>query len=458
MKRSTATLLAGTLGAAMASQALAQAATPDGEAGQSSPPAGSVPASNGGATPSADDILKEQAKLTEIFKAKEAASKADEAASKAKQAAIEADKAAKAAKDGTVAGQTAIQGTIQVGDGPKAEALLLASRGALSAAKIIRADLETVFSDPAYKDRPVLLAASTSQLGGLTLTAFEVRRQTLKTQLNSAHARFVALEQTSSPRRLIKAPPKGRAGTDRSVLAAAAAVSQGLDVASKLASYFKADYTFGQLTVKTAPDLYANAIVRSFRDSPVKPRFYATTNMTAGQAPGLISDLGALQDAYAAAAQDHAVALKAGADLRAAAANDKARAGELLTAAAGYEAFAAGTGKLLEATDGFLTALFVETADKPAPIVQVAKEREIQRLVAANGLILLVSGEPAAAYFTKKSLWTSIVGAPLHTMGGANVVYSLYDAATGFVVTDGVVPVHGGYMNVRDVQRMFPAP
>lgn len=455
MKRASVTLLAGAVGALVASQALAQASTPDGDVGQPASPAASAPA---GAPASADEVIKEQTKLTEIFKAKEAASKADEAASKAKQAAIEAEKAAKAAKDGAVTGQTAIQGTIQVGEGPKAEALLLASRGAISAAKIIRADLETVFRQDTYKDRPVLIATSSAQLSSVTLTAFDVRRQTLKRQLDGAHARFNELPDKAQLEALIQAPETPREGADRSALAVASAVSQGLDVASKLASYFKADYTFGQLAVKTAPDLYANAIVRSFRDSDVHPRFYATTHMTAGQVAGLVTDLGALQDAYALVARDHAFALKAAADLRAAAAEDKSRAGKLLSEAAGYEAFAAGAGKLLEATDGFLTALFTETADKPAPIVQVAKEREIQRLVAANGLVLLVSGEPAAAYFTKKSLWTSIVGAPLYTMGGANVVYSLYDAATGYVVTDGVVPVHGGYMNVRDVQRMFPAP
>lgn len=435
--------------------AFAQTPTPDPAAGQSS--TSSTSSGQEGATPDA------VADLVKLYADQKKVSDAQKAALESEKGVIDAATALKTAKDGTVKGQTTIPGGAS-GDPPEAEALLLTSRAARSAAKIARGDLEAVFRQPAYGERPVLVITSTDQLTSATLTAFEVRRGMLNHQLDGAQARFDRIYREAELRKLLASKVKaqgGRSGAGekgRSFWAAAAVFDKGLDIGSKLVSYFKTDYTFGKITVETVPEIYANAIVRSFRDSDIHPRFYTTTHLSSGEIQGLVADLQALEDSYARAAELKAKAAAYATALRARAADDKANAGTLNALALQYDAFAATTGKVLDTTEAFVTALFAGAAEQPAPIQRIARERELQRLVKQNALVLLVTGKPVAEYYTAKSLWNSVFGPPRYVMGGANVAYSLYEASSGYVVTQGVVPVHGGYRNVRDVERLFPAP
>jgi hypothetical protein len=442
------------LAAVGASTAFAQSPNPEPAPGASSttPAAPAAPATTPAAATTVWAAAKAQAE------AATAAYNAQKAAAEAKKAAIDADTAAKTAKNGTVTGQTGITGAIQAGtDGPKAEALLLASRAALSAGRVVKADLTTVFESGPYSSKAVLIITSDDQLAGLASTNFDIRRALLKAQLDAAHSRFqqvVAADYVAPPPKPGAAGSKNRIG----ILPALSIADQVIGDITKIGSWFQSDYSFGQVTVDVAADLYAASVVRAFRDGPVHPKFYSATHITSAEVPQLVADLTVLQNSDAAAAADQALAVKMAADRRAQAADDKDHAVRLVAAAARYEAFATATGKIVDATDAFLTGLFTETATAPAPIVKIAQDREVQHRLAEKPLVLLVTGKSVAAYYTKKNLWTFLGGPPLYTMGGANIVYKLFDPETGYEITHGVAPVHGGYRSVSDVERLFPAP
>jgi hypothetical protein len=451
-------LVLGMLGALGSATAFAQSTEPEPAPGQSSTPATTSPGTTPAAaqTPATAKTQAEEAKA--VFEAQKAAFDAQKSANDSKKAAYEAEAAQKAAKNGTVTGQTTITGAIQVGtEGPKAEALLLASRAALSAAKIVRGDLEGVFRTPPYSDRRVLIVTSEDQLTSAASTAYDIRRALLKSQLDDAHRRF----QLVTSQDYIAPPPKAaNASQNRMALLPALSVAdQVIGDIAKIGSWFQSDYSFGQVTVEATSDLYAAAIVRSFRDSTVvHPAFYSPTHLVGAEVKDLVAELTDLQQSFTTAATDQAIALKLAADRRAQAAEDKDNAGKLLAAAGRYEAYAAATGRVVDATETFLTALFTETAEKPALIIRIAQEREVQRRLRLDPLVLLVTGKPVGAYYTRKNMWTFLGGPPLYTMGGANIVYKLFDPDTGFEVTHGVVPVHGGYRSVDKVERLFPAP
>jgi hypothetical protein len=449
MKPSSAAPVLFALAALAAGPALAQGTTPDGAPAPASAPA--------------DPVLDALAKAKAQSEAKKAAADAEKAALESEKASIEAAAALKAAKNGTVTGpETKIDGTATVGtDGSKADGLLLSSAAALSAGRVIRDDLASVYTTPAYQKRPLVIVTSVDQLATGALTAFEAQRGYLGKELEKAQRRFQQIHDDRALLKMLSQKQKAAGageGAARSFLATASAISEGLNAASKIAGYFKTDYTFGALTIETAPELYADGVVQAIRREPLPgdPAVYATTYLTIGETADLAAEIGELHAAAVEVGRDHDLAVAAAAALRALKLSDP-KAAEARMKAVEYEAFAAATAPLVEATNGFVNALFTATSDKPAPIVRIAQEREVHGRLSADSLALLVSGKPTAAYYTTKSLWTGIFGAPVHVMGGANVSYSLFDPKTGQVVTRGVAPVHGGYHNVRDVQKQFSA-
>ena len=380
---------------------------------------------------------------------------AQTAAYQSKKAMYDAEAAARTSSNGAVTGQTAITGTVQAGaDGPKAEAVLMVSRAALSAANKVRDELTPVLSVEPYKSQSVLIITSEDQLASAASATFDIRRAVLKAQLDAAHARFllvVSQDYVPPPAR-----PAAHGNQNRfAFLPALSVADEVIGDITKIGSWFQSDYSFGQVTVDTTSDLYAAAIVKSFQDGRIHPSFYSATHIVTAEVPNLIADLTALQTSYTQAVTDQTIATKAALDRRAQAADDKPNSTKLLAAAGRYEAFAASTGKIIDACDAVMTALFTETADKPAPIVKIAQEREVQRRLSGNPIVLLVTGKPVAAYYTKKNLWTFLGGPPLYTMGGANIEYKLFEPGSGLVVAYGVVPEHGGYRSVDKVESLF---
>jgi hypothetical protein len=441
MKPSTATLLLGAIAILGAPAAHAESNTPEQAPGQSS-----SAASNSDTTDPALKALKDStARLT----AEKDYLDAQTAKATAQTNLLKAQ--------GGVVTPSADTGKSEInGDHlPKAEATLLASRAGLAAGSAIRRELEPVFT-AGIRDRPVLVITGRDQLSDGTLTEFEVKRGALTFQLKDLHSRYARLAQAYPPLKPSKADVEESEGRF-ALLPALTGASVMLDSLTKLGSFFATEYKFGSVDIQTTPEMYAAAVLRSFRDSDVHPRFYVTTSLASGEAAKLVEDLRPLQDGYAQAVADHAEATKVAADRRAQAADDSKNTAALIAGAQAYEAFAASAAKVIASTESFMTDLLSGTSEKPAPIIRVAQERKVRRLVEENALVLLIQGEGLGAYYTKKNLWTFLGGPPLYSMGGANVTYSLYEAQDGLVLADGVIPVHGGYGSIRAVSRMFPA-
>jgi len=398
--------------------------------------------------------------------AAKAAADAKKAAADAETAAIAAQVAAKNAKY-PITGQTGAGAptgavTVETG-GPKAEALLLATRAAQSAAKVVRADIVSVLGgDEAARKRSILVITNPDQLASPSANNYDVRRGVLLAQLKAAHRRFGQVRDANPPLPPASAASNGQGGGARiaaaPLLSAFSMADQILGSFSKVGSWFQSDYAFGQIAVDATNELYATAVVQSFLSSANPPKIIMTNRIVGPDVETLVTEMNDLQEAYGQAAEDHGRAVKSALDLRALATKDEKNAPLLLASAVQYEGFATATQKVLDSADAFVTALFAETPDKPALIVKIAQEREVKRRLAQDPLVLLISGKSVAAYYTRKNVWTFLGGPPLYTMGGANIEYALFEPGTGEVLAKGVAPVHGGYRSVGAVQRLFPAP
>ena len=114
--------------------------------------------------------------------------------------------------------------------------------------------------------------------------------------------------------------------------------------------------------------------------------------------------------------------------------------------------------KAIATYDTFVTALNAapQAGTDPA-VVRIVRGKKLQSYLAnPNSFALLVIDQKIAEEYTKKNLWTFFGGPPLYTMGGITSVYILYDPNTGTALKAGVVPMHGGYRSVSDVENMFP--
>lgn len=73
-----------------------------------------------------------------------------------------------------------------------------------------------------------------------------------------------------------------------------------------------------------------------------------------------------------------------------------------------------------------------------------------------NSYVLLVKTHKAGgSHYVEKNLWTSFGSMPFKVMGGVVVSYSLFKGKAGNLVLSGVVPVHGGFQKVKNLEKLF---
>ncbi len=390
-------------------------------------------------SPTGTDWAAEKAR----YEAEAAAYNAAAAAATARSAMIAAQTAADRASIGSVTGQTAIDGSVATASGTgQAEATLLVTRSMTAAAAQIWEDLK----NESFGERPVLILTSIDQLSTVDAIQFQMQQADVGALLAVARQRY--LEARTADDALPNSLEDGGTGDRMAALTAAGAV---IDVASKLGSYFLSNYSFQPVTIDAPSQLAASAVVSAARARHSRVQFIIPGNFLASDAAGLLQDLKPLQDGYGVAIGDGAAA-------RARSIILKEQGDEAARVAQLYDAAEASATRAITAFETMRTALAAVTPEQGSMASRIIRQQQIQQALSQDNspLILLLSHKEAGALYTRKNLWTFIGGAPLYTMGGVSVTYSLFEPDTGYVRRAGIVARHGGYRSVSDVERLFP--
>lgn len=380
--------------------------------------------------------------------ARKAAFEAAKAASDAQKAATESKTAADVAKIGTVTGQSTITGTVTMGTyGAKAEALLLVTRSTKMAAAEIAPNLV-----PALSLRPastILILNSTSELATAEAIQFDLQLRGVTESLKLARTYFAIADRSDTPRIKIK-NAAASSNLRTAPLAVAGTIIDGL---AKLGSYFQSDYSFGAASVGNTPGLVANALVSELRSSKhnVPNLIVIPSNIVASDAKALMTALDPAQMQYLEVVNEQAFAKQRSSELGQTDGNKAAAVAAL------YERADAAATQAITAYEKLMALLLADPAEGKEPLaVKLIRQKVIQSKLAANPLILLLNSEAAAAYYTKKNLWTFLGGPPLYTVGGVSLTYTLYENDSGAVLVGGTAGKHGGYRSVGQVEKLFP--
>lgn len=375
---------------------------------------------------------------------REAAAKAEiaywqqvEAAAKAKTAALEAQIAEQKKIFGAIPGQTSITGasTTEGTGAAKAEAMLLVTRAADSAASAVAQNVGQGFcqrerTDPVCN---VLIVKQMLDLSTAPVDLFEFQHAQLENLLS------VAIQ--ANRQALDTAPHATGSSNGRSLFPA---IGAGMEFASKLGSYFLTDYKFGSVEVQSPDMMVTNAVAGALNRT--RCCFFTPDGLASAEVGPLIAQLQPLATSYA-----DVVRLSNESKVRAAQLLEKEPAAAArLTAAAGLADAAAASYKGF--VDGLVT---VPTGGGEAPLTRILRARAVRDKLSASARILVLTDKVAAAYYTKKNLWTFLGGPPLYTMGGIAISYSLLDGQTRRILASGSVAKHGGYRSVDKVEKLF---
>jgi hypothetical protein len=225
------------------------------------------------------------------------------------------------------------------------------------------------------------------------------------------------------------------------------AVGTGLELLTKLGSYFQSNYGYGQVDVDVSPDLTSAAVVQSFAAWPTPPKFIVPSHSLASDPRDVLELLRPLHMQYSEWVSNREIAVKYAEGHK-----DKNKA-----AAAACEGAAAAYLKSITAYETFISGLTADVQGGEPVGVRVVRQKKLQKLLDAKPLILLLTPNEAAAYYTKKNLWTFLGGMPIYTMGGTSVTYSLFESGSERELTYGVVAHHGGYRALNQVERVVNA-
>lgn len=242
------------------------------------------------------------------------------------------------------------------------------------------------------------------------------------------------------------------------MVAPLAAAGITLDAATKLLSYFRSDFSVQGISL-TPDDLIlvtaaADVFSKKMNYKVVVPTVYSG-GLLADNNPVVIS-LAKMQLQKNTAQQNlayhqdmterFAAAAKQKDTKPEAAKGFQSKADIHKSAADWWKAWVAG----FDAIFSKLTA----TDDKGgSPLAAVLKVQALKVAIGSSGQLLVVKQHGGAgAYYTEKNLWTTFGKMPFFVAGGIVGSYSLVDGNSGRVVSAGIIPVHGGYMKVSDVE------
>lgn len=336
--------------------------------------------------------------------------KAETAAITAQKAKVDAEMALIKAQTGTVSDSGYKGEASQATDAGKAEGMML---GAVALNKI--ADK---FAAQLKKDLPsakTFLLYSDKLPDFHALALFNIQYEALKQQAKK--------EAGKGEKREAANDESGRSVKSAALLPAIGEIGSTLDFTKNLLSFFKTDYSFSPVDISLDNAMLLNALARSVRKEYIAsrsvkvelPELYDVDLCLPGQK---VTDQ--LQDIIGWAAVD----------TKDNTCSQEAR--DFLT-------------KLTTPDDKCHTIL----ADVVRQAV-IKQKLEVQNTV----MMLLRPTKLSGTTYTKKNILSSLGANPFHVMGGAIASYTAFDGPTGAVVSSMLLPWHGGYHSVSEVQKI----
>lgn len=98
----------------------------------------------------------------------------------------------------------------------------------------------------------------------------------------------------------------------------------------------------------------------------------------------------------------------------------------------------------------------IDTVKKSTMFAEIVRQNALQEKIMQpkTYIVLLQPSKLSGSLYTKKNLWSSLGSNPFYVMGGAVASYTVLESISGKVVSSMLLPVHGGYHSVSDIQRI----
>lgn len=362
---------------------------------------------------------------------------AQTAAANAQKAQVEAELAAVKAKIGEIP-PSGYSGAVDLGtNAGNAEATLL---GAAAVNQVAMKFAERIKADRA--SRSVLLLSTPG-----TLPDFQLL-MTFNAQLDAVRAAVIAARESTKK----QVEDVSKAGVQ---LESIAALGLGLDAVNKLLAFAKGDYKFIGIDVASNDAMLLSALAQQLKAggavSVEIPAVYFPDAFAASNAV-----LKKITDIYqwSTEAKRHARTFEA-----AQTAIEKQLAGkaddEELKNRLAEAKRALGTWKSVSDTiDGWVKQITVADDKGNVVLASILRQSALkQKLDGGAALLVVQLHKVAGTGYTKKSFVSSLFGInPFFVMGGAVAGYVALDGKSGQAFSSMLLPMHGGYHSVSDVQ------
>ena len=413
--------------------------------------------------------LDAQRQLLEARKALEQAQKPPDPAEHALKAQVDAAKAAKeladakkAQRDAELAAFKAAVGEVpsppQTGsvelktDAGKMEATLLATQALRQAAS----QIDQQCKKAATGQQNVVLFASGEMPNFQAYMNFKAQVNIIKKAFADAQENSDKVNKAAEPPPVIElaVPPLGAAGVVLSAI-------------NNLLGFFRTDYSIGGFEVSIEDSVLVSEIAGRLSNGNTKwtvkiPALFdpAALNNAGSEVIGALTALSLKKDDAVKKQSEHERA--AGVFQKMATEendegkkNDLEKKAQLQTLAAQVQKRAV---SLFDGWFGKLSAIDDKTG--AVPLVTVIREGAVATALEAGRLLLVAKlHKSGGAYYTKKSMWSVFFpGIPLYHMGGTVASFALLEGKTGNVLAAGAVPIHGGFVKAKDVQKRLGDP
>jgi hypothetical protein len=228
-----------------------------------------------------------------------------------------------------------------------------------------------------------------------------------------------------------------------------------IDSIVKLLGLFKSEYTFAPLEINSSDAMLVSAVASRFRDRKISTFIpsLAKKNHTSDADPRTLKALrGILSAQLDATARSSMYETLASASEKRLKENPNDNAAKI---ALPIQQRKVAEWKSL-ATALAAWHLKMTTVDDKgvAPIAIVVEQDELKSLLHRDTktlLVVLQLHRTAGTSYTKKNIWSTLGKNPFYVMGSAVAGYIAFDGKSNEVVSAMLIPVHGGYHSVSDI-------
>ena len=347
----------------------------------------------------------------------------------------EADLAEAQAELGSVSG-SGVTGSVTAGsEAGKGEGTLLAARAMIVASTVL---VEKIADKVAA--RPVLL------MSGVEGAQFSNYRQFL---LHRAVIERV-LEQAINAAENVLGTVGDRKESPSLEMAPATTIGAGLEIATKLGSYFATEYTVGGLTVSTDTEQFLSAVADSLL---ARGKAVILPNRRVPPNDEFIKVIETLAVGIKTAEAKFVELGRTASGLKEASTReqDAAKKERLLQRSSACDQPAVVLRNAIDKAEGFIAGLMVADPKGVSLLARIAQEKIMSDQLNAGAVNLNVDVRSlVGGYYSKKNLWTFLGSMPFFAMGGGVAVYYLTDG-TGKLLGSGLIAIHSGYTKVSAV-------